>query len=60
MSDENLSITGPYKAVVSLRSVKENAEVKEIEKAVDIAYEMHVTAMKMCREVFLNRRSLDG
>lgn len=38
------------KAVVSLRSVKENAEVKEIEKAVDIAYEMHVTAMKMCRE----------
>jgi Xaa-Pro aminopeptidase len=37
------------KAVVSLRSVKEKAEVKEIEKAVDIAYEMHVTAMKMCR-----------
>jgi len=35
-------------AVVLLRSIKEKAEVDEIERAVDIAYEMHVTAMKMC------------
>jgi len=37
------------KAVVSLRSVKEPIEIEEIEKAVNIAYEMHVTAMKMCK-----------
>jgi Xaa-Pro aminopeptidase len=36
------------KAVVSMRSIKEKIETDEIEKAVDIAYEMHVTAMKMC------------
>ncbi len=36
-------------AVVSLRSVKEKVEIAEIEKAVGIAYEMHVTAMKMCK-----------
>jgi len=38
------------KAVISLRSIKEKVEIEEIEKAVDIAYEMHVTAMKMCRQ----------
>jgi len=38
------------KAVISMRSIKEKVEVDEIEKAVDIAYEMHVTAMKMCKE----------
>jgi Xaa-Pro aminopeptidase len=37
------------KAVISMRSIKEKVEVDEIEKAVDIAYEMHVTAMKMCK-----------
>jgi len=37
------------KAVVSLRSVKDKVEIEEIEKAVEIAYEMHVAAMKMCR-----------
>jgi Xaa-Pro aminopeptidase len=37
------------KAVVSLRSVKEAVEIEEIEKAVNIAHEMHVTAMKMCK-----------
>lgn len=37
------------KAVVSLRSIKEAVEIEEIEKAVNIAYEMHVTAMKMCK-----------
>jgi Xaa-Pro aminopeptidase len=38
------------KAVVALRSIKEQIEIEEIEKAVNIAYEMHVTAMKMCKE----------
>ncbi len=37
------------KAVISLRSIKEKVEIEEIEKAVDIAYEMHVTAMRMCK-----------
>ena len=37
------------KAVISMRSIKEKIEIDEIEKAVDIAYEMHVTAMKMCK-----------
>jgi Xaa-Pro aminopeptidase len=38
------------KAVISMRSIKEKVEIIEIEKAVDIAYEMHVAAMKMCKE----------
>jgi len=38
------------KAVISMRSIKEKAEIDEIEKAVDIAYDMHVTAMKMCKQ----------
>ncbi len=33
--------------VVRLRSVKSPGEIAEIEKAVDIAYEMHTVAMKM-------------
>ena len=37
------------KAVVSMRSIKEPVEIEEIEKAVAIAFDMHVTAMKMCR-----------
>ena len=37
------------RAVVKLRSVKSEEEIEEIEKAVDIAYEMHTTAMKMAR-----------
>ncbi len=37
------------KSVVALRSYKEPWEIKEIEKAVDIAYDMHTTAMKMCK-----------
>jgi len=32
-----------------MRSIKEKIEIDEIEKAIDIAYEMHVTAMAMCR-----------
>jgi Xaa-Pro dipeptidase len=38
------------KAVASMRSIKEKIETDEIEKAVDIACEMHMTAMKMCRQ----------
>jgi Xaa-Pro aminopeptidase len=38
------------RAVVSLRSIKGKVEIDEIEKAVDIAYEMHVAAMKMCKK----------
>jgi Xaa-Pro aminopeptidase len=37
------------KAVVSMRSIKEKIEIEEIEKALEIAYEMHVAAMKMCK-----------
>jgi len=35
------------KAVVKLRSIKSAEEVAEIEKMVDVAYQMHTTAMKM-------------
>jgi len=37
------------KSVVALRSFKEACEIEEIEKAVDIAYNMHTTAMQMCK-----------
>jgi len=33
--------------VIELRSLKSNIEIAEIEKMVDVAYEMHTTAMKM-------------
>ncbi|MCB0805850.1 MAG: aminopeptidase P family protein [Bacteroidales bacterium] len=35
------------KAIVKQRSVKDELEIKEIEKAVEIAWEMHTTAMRM-------------
>lgn len=35
------------KAVVKLKEVKDDFEISEIEKAVDIAYLMHTTSMKM-------------
>ncbi len=35
------------KALISLRSTKESCEIKEIQKACAIGYEMHVKAMKM-------------
>ena len=38
------------KAVISMRSIKEKVEIDEIEKAVGIAYDMHVMAMKMCKQ----------
>ena len=37
------------KAVVEIRSVKDEYEIIEIEKAAAIGYEMHTTAMKMAR-----------
>ena len=37
------------KAVVKLRSVKEEQEILELERAMEVAYLMHTTAMKMAR-----------
>jgi len=37
------------KAVVALRSTKEPQEIREIERAMETAYRMHTTAMKMAR-----------
>ena len=37
------------RAVVKLKEVKDAYEIAEIEKAVDIAYKMHTTAMKMAK-----------
>ncbi len=37
------------KAVVAMRSIKEPQEIVEIEKAMEIAYEMHTTSMRMAR-----------
>jgi Xaa-Pro aminopeptidase len=35
------------KAVISLREVKDEHEISQIEQAIDVAYEMHTTVMKM-------------
>lgn len=37
------------KAVVSLRAVKEDCEIAEIDKACNIGYEMHTAAMRLCK-----------
>ncbi len=37
------------KAVVSMRSVKSDAEIEEIERAMAIGYRMHTVAMKACK-----------
>lgn len=37
------------KAVVSLRSIKEDCEIVEIDKACNIGYEMHTAAMRLCK-----------
>ena len=37
------------KAVIDQRAVKSDAEIAEIERACAIGYEMHTTAMKLCR-----------
>ena len=43
------------KAVVNLRSIKDEYEIAEIEKAVGIAYDMHTTAMKMAMPGVIER-----
>jgi Xaa-Pro aminopeptidase len=45
---ENVSIE-LIKGVIKLRMVKDELEIKEIEKMIDVAYLMHTTAMKMAR-----------
>lgn len=37
------------RAIVQLRSEKEQCEIDEIEKACDTGYEMHLQAMRMCK-----------
>ncbi len=37
------------KAIVSMRSIKDENEIKDIEGAVDVAHLMHTTAMKMAK-----------
>jgi Xaa-Pro aminopeptidase len=46
---KTMASTELIKAVISLRSIKERIEIEEIEAAVAVAYDMHVTAMKMCK-----------
>lgn len=45
---EEASVTF-IKAVAAMRLIKEDCEIAEIEKACDIGYTMHYTAMKMAR-----------
>jgi Xaa-Pro aminopeptidase len=47
---KTLASTDLIKAVVAMRSIKETCEIEEIEKAIDVAYDMHVTAMKLCKQ----------
>ncbi len=37
------------KAIVALRSVKNELEISELDKAANVGYKMHVTAMKLCQ-----------
>ncbi|MCT4640482.1 MAG: aminopeptidase P family protein [Bacteroidales bacterium] len=37
-------------AIIGIREIKEACEIVEIEKACAIGYNMHVTAMRMCKE----------
>jgi Xaa-Pro aminopeptidase len=48
------------KAVVKQREIKEQVEIAEIEKAVDIAYEMHTTSMRMAAKVGRVEREIAG
>ncbi len=43
------------RSVVKLRIIKDEFEIKEIEFALDIAYEMHTTAMKMAKPGIVER-----
>jgi Xaa-Pro aminopeptidase len=38
------------RGIVSMRSLKEDAEIREIERAIDVAYIMHTTGMIMAKE----------
>ena len=38
-----------HKAIISMRSIKEDCEIEEMEKAADMAYIMHTTVMKHCK-----------
>jgi len=49
LSTKGKASTDLVKAVVNLRNYKSAEEIAEIEKAVDISVDMHVTAMKMAR-----------
>ena len=40
--------TDLVKAIVSMRSIKEQREIEEMEKAADMAYEMHTLIMRNC------------
>lgn len=46
---ENASVEF-IKAVVALREIKDEYEIKELERAAEIGYQIHVTAMKMAKE----------
>ena len=46
---ENYMSVELIRAVVSLRELKDEEEIAEIERACETGYEMHTTAMKMCR-----------
>lgn len=52
--------TDLIKAVVKQREIKEEVEIEEIEKAVDIAYEMHTTSMRMAAKVGRVEREIAG
>jgi len=43
-------------ACITLRSVKDSAEIAEIERACAIGYEMHVTAMKMAQPCIMEQQ----
>ncbi|MBN2891518.1 MAG: aminopeptidase P family protein [Bacteroidales bacterium] len=43
------------KAVVKLRSIKDEFEIKEIDRMVDVAYKMHTTGMKMAKPDILEQ-----
>ena len=43
------------KDIVDMRYIKDKYEIEEIEKAVDIAYDMHTTAMKMAKPGIIER-----
>ena len=51
------------KGVVSLRSIKDDDEISELEKAAAIGYEMHVASMRMAKPGVLERKiagSIEG